>query len=199
MRRSVLLILATLLPAASACADSYAPQAARAPLIEPASRSAREVVPIAPPRSSRPSDQIETRLLAAHNGERARVGSPPLVWSDELEAEAGRWAEALISTGRFAHDPSMHGHGENLWSGWGGRAFTPEDMVGEWIAEKALYRVGVFPNVSRTGNWVDVGHYTQLVWSGTTHVGCAIASRADRSVLACRYAPPGNVDGGRAY
>lgn len=199
MRRSVLLILAAVLPAASACADSYAPQVARAPLIEPASQSARQVVPIAPPRSSRPSDQIESRLLAAHNSERARVGAQPLIWSDELESEAGRWAGELIATGRFAHDPSMHGHGENLWSGWGGRAFTPEDMVGEWIAEKAQYRPGVFPNVSRTGDWVAVGHYTQVVWSGTTHVGCAVVSRADRSVLACRYAPPGNVDGGRAY
>ncbi|RZI98369.1 MAG: SCP-like extracellular [Brevundimonas sp.] len=142
---------------------------------------------------------MEARLLAAHNAERARVGAPPLIWSDDLEAEARNWAEELIATGRFAHDPSMHGHGENLWAGWGGRAFTPEDMVGEWIAEKAQYRPGVFPNVSRTGDWVAVGHYTQVVWSGTTHVGCAIASRADRSVLACRYSPPGNVDGGRAF
>lgn len=198
MRRSLLLILASLLPAA-ACADSYAPQTAPAPVIEPAPRSARQVVPILTPRSSRPSDQIEMRLLAAHNSERARVDSPPLVWSDELESEARTWAEELIATGKFAHDPSMHGHGENLWMGWGNRTFTPEGMVGEWIGEKAHYRHGVFPNVSRTGNWTDVGHYTQLVWSGTTHVGCAIATRDDRSVLACRYAPPGNIDGRRAY
>ncbi len=199
MRRSLFLILAGLAPAAAACADGYAPQARQGPLIEPASQSARQVVPILPPRSSRPSDQIESRLLAAHNSERARVGSPPLIWSDELEAEARSWAGELIATGRFAHDPSVHGHGENLWAGWGGRDFTPEDMVGDWIAKKAQYRPGVFPNVSRTGSWVDVGHYTQVVWSGTTHVGCAVASRDDRSVLACRYAPPGNIEGRRAY
>ncbi|HEX8662352.1 MAG TPA: CAP domain-containing protein [Brevundimonas sp.] len=198
MRRSLFLILASLLPV-SACADAYPPQAAPIPRIEPASQSAREVVPIAPPRTSRPSDQIETRLLQAHNGERRRVGSPPLAWSDELEAEARGWAQELISTGRFAHDPSMHGHGENLWMGWGNRAFTPEDMVGDWIEEKAQYRHGVFPHVSRTPNWTDVGHYTQLVWRSTTHVGCAIVTRDDRSILACRYAPPGNIDGRRAY
>jgi hypothetical protein len=199
MRRSLFLILACFLPAASACADNYAPQTAPTPFVEPASQSAREVVPIAPPRTSRPSDQIETRLLQAHNGERRRVGAPPLAWSDELEAEARGWADELIATGRFAHDPSMHGHGENLWMGWGNRVFTPEDMVGDWIKEKAQYRNGVFPNVSRTPNWTDVGHYTQLVWRGTTHVGCAIATRDDRSILACRYAPPGNIDGRRAY
>lgn len=198
MRRFLPLLL-VLAPAVSACADSSVQQTGRAPYIEPASRSARELVPIAPPRSARPSDQIESRLLQAHNRERARVDAQPLIWSDELEAEARIWAEELIATGRFAHDPAMHGHGENLWSGWGGRVFTPEEMVGEWIAEKAQYRAGVFPNVSRTGNWVDVGHYTQVVWSGTTHVGCAVASQGDRSVLACRYAPPGNIDGRRAY
>ncbi len=199
MRRSLLPILAALLPAAAACADGYTPQMAGAPRVEPAPQSARQVVPIAPPRSARPSDQIEARLLAAHNAERRRVGAPPLAWSDDLEAESRAWAEELIATGRFAHDPSMHGHGENLWAGWGGRAFTPEEMVGEWIAKKAQYRPGVFPNVSRTGDWVDVGHYTQVVWSGTTHVGCAVASRGDRSILACRYSPPGNIDGGRAF
>jgi uncharacterized protein YkwD len=199
MRRSVFLTLLCLLPAASACAASHAPQTGRAPFVEPAPQSARQVVPIAPPRTSRPSDPIEARLLQAHNAERRRVGSPPLAWSDELEAEARVWVQALIASGRFAHDPSMHGHGENLWMGWGDRDFTPEDMVGDWIAKKAQYRPGLFPDVSRTGNWVDVGHYTQVVWSGTTHVGCAVAARDDRSVLACRYAPPGNIDGQRPF
>jgi len=198
MRRSLLLMLASLLPAAAACADSYAGQA-RGPGIAPASQSARPVVPIAPPRDSRPSNTIESRLLAAHNVERTRAGSPPLIWDDELEGEARAWAGRLIATGRFEHDPSQHGHGENLWTGWGERVWTPEEMVGEWIAEKAQYRDGVFPNVSRTGDWEAVGHYTQLIWRGTTHVGCAIAVQGDRSVLACRYSPPGNIDGLHAY
>ena len=180
----------------AACADGYARQDG-APLVVPASQSARPVVPIAAPRSSRPSDEIETRLLAAHNSERARAGARALIWSEELETEARDWADHLLSSGTFAHDPSPHGHGENLWAGWGSTAFTPERMVGEWIEEKANFRPGVFPNVSRTPNWTDVGHYTQLIWPGTTHVGCAIAARRDRSVLACRYAPPGNIDGQR--
>ena len=36
-------------------------------------------------------------------------------------------------------------------------AFTAEEMVGDWIAEKKMFRAGVFPNVSATGNWEDVG------------------------------------------
>ena len=160
---------------------------------------ARPVVPVAAPREAPPSSEIETRLLAAHNAERALAGVPPLRWADNLEAEARVWARELIGSNRFAHDPARHGHGENLWTGWGGRVWTPEEMVGEWIAEKADYRHAAFPNVSRTGDWSDVGHYTQLIWRGTTHVGCAVETRGDRSVLACRYAPPGNIDGRMAY
>ena len=160
---------------------------------------ARAIQPIAPPRTTSPSSEIERRLLAAHNAERARAGTPALRWADSLEAEARVWARTLIDSGRFEHDPAQHGHGENLWTGWGGRQFTPEDMIGDWVKEKADYRPGVFPNVSRTGAWSDVGHYTQLVWRDTTHVGCAVETRGDRSVLACRYAPPGNIDGRTAY
>ena len=127
------------------------------------------------------------------------MGTPPLRWDDALAAEANVWAQELVASGRWEHDPALHGHGENLWTGWGSRIWTPEEMVGEWAAEKRHYVRGVFPNVSRTGEWTAVGHYTQLVWSGTTHVGCAIASRGNRSVLACRYSPPGNIDGRRAF
>lgn len=152
-----------------------------------------------PVRVAAPIEEVPDRLLLAHNVERARVGTPPLRWDDALAAEARVWAWELVDTGQWGHDPALHGHGENLWSGWGSRIWTPEEMVGEWAAEKRFYRWGVFPNVSRTGDWTVVGHYTQMVWAGTTHVGCAIASRGDRAVLACRYAPPGNIRGVRAY
>ena len=81
--------------------------------------------------------------------------------------------------------------GENLWMGTSG-AFTPEDMVGAWLAERQDYQDGAFPAVSRTGNWRDVGHYTQIIWHNTKQIGCAIASNASDDVLVCRYDPPGN-------
>ena len=49
--------------------------------------------------------------------------------------------------------------------------------------------------VSATGNWVDVAHYTQMIWKGTTHVGCAYHQGGPWTYLICRYSPPGNVDG----
>jgi hypothetical protein len=150
-----------------------------------------------PARVAAPPQDVSARLLAAHNVERARVGTAALRWDDALAAEAGVWARELVNTGRWEHDPARHGHGENLWTGWGGRVFTPEDMVGDWIEERADYRPGIFPDVSRTGDWTAVGHYTQIIWAGTTHVGCAVETRGDQQLLACRYAPPGNIDGRR--
>lgn len=179
--------------AAAACAQPAGPL-----IVYPPSQP-RTLQPVPPPQEAPPSDELEVRLLTAHNSERALVGAPPLRWAESLETEARTWARSLIVSDRFAHDPAPHGHGENLWTGWGGRAWTPEDMVGEWAAEKSNYRHGPFPAVSRTGNWIDVAHYTQMIWRDTTHVGCAVETRRDRSVLACRYAPPGNIDGRIAY
>ena len=104
-------IVAVLAPAMNACAQS-GPAEERV-WIEPASEQARTLQPIAPADDARPSDEVEARLLAAHNRERAQANSRP------------------------------------------------------------------------------------LIWRGTTHVGCAVASRGDRAVLACRYSPPGNIDGRR--
>lgn len=186
-------IVAAFASAVGACAPS---RLSERPLwVEPASEQARPVTPVGPSDDGRPSTGTEARLLAAHNAERARFGAPPLIWSESLEAEARDWAATLIAERRFAHDPRPHGHGENLWTGWGDRTWTPEEMVGDWIAEKSDYRSGVFPNVSRAGDWTRVGHYTQLIWSRTTHIGCAVETRGAQALLACRYSPPGNVDG----
>jgi hypothetical protein len=38
-----------------------------------------------------------------------------------------------------------------------------------------------------------------MVWSTTTDVGCAIASSATTDYLVCRYSPPGNYVGQKAY
>jgi hypothetical protein len=49
--------------------------------------------------------------------------------------------------------------------------------------------------VSRTGNWSDVGHYTQIVWPASQRVGCATASNRANDYLVCRYLPAGNIVG----
>jgi hypothetical protein len=145
------------------------------------------------------TDTSSARILAAHNRERARMGVAPLRWDPVLAASAASYGPTLARIGGLRHSPraARVGQRENLWMGTRG-AFSPEQMVGNWIAEKAYYRHGQFPNVSRTGKWSDVAHYTQVVWRGTTHVGCAIYPTRNWDYLICRYSPPGNVDGRRA-
>ena len=141
---------------------------------------------------------IQTRLLQAHNRERALVGSAPLRWNPQLQQAAAAYARQLAATGRFQHATaeSLMGHGENLWEGTRG-TFTPERMVANWSSGSRFFQPGNFPDVSRTGNWMDVAHYTQIIWPQSHSVGCAISSSARFDYLVCRYAPAGNVIGAR--
>ncbi|KLE35531.1 CAP domain-containing protein [Aurantiacibacter luteus] len=140
------------------------------------------------------TNPFAARLLAAHNAARAEAGTPPLEWNPRLAAEAQAWAEHLAEIGRMEHSDrdTRAGVGENLWMGSAGR-FGAEFMVGAFVAERQHYRPGTFPHVSTTGQWSDVGHYTQVVWRETRQLGCAVARGARDDFLVCRYWPAGNV------
>ena len=141
-------------------------------------------------------DPVSARLLAAHNRERAAMGVPPLAWDPVLAASAASYGPTISAIGRLQHSPrqSRPGQRENLWRGTRG-AYSPEQMIASWAAEKRYFRSGIFPNVSTTGNWLDVSHYTTMMWPATTRVGCAIYSDRAWDYLICRYSPPGNIDG----
>jgi len=142
------------------------------------------------------SNNFAVRTLAAHNRERVAVGEAPLTWDPTLEAGAASYARGLALTGTFAHSSraSRGGAGESLWMGSRGM-FSLEQMIATWTSEKRLFVPGIFPLISRTGNWVSVGHYSQMIWPTTTRVGCALASGRAADYLICRYAPAGNIDG----
>lgn len=142
------------------------------------------------------ASQFPAQILAAHNAERAAVGMPPLLWDNNLGTAAATYAAQMASTGVFQHSErsTRPGIGENLWYGTHG-AYSVEAMVASWASEKRDFAPGVFPNVSRTGNWYDVSHYTQVIWPTTQRIGCALASNGTTDYLVCRYSPKGNVDG----
>ena len=152
----------------------------------------------AQPGLLQPTAHTSTRLLAAHNRERAAVGVSPLRWDPALAAAAALYGPALAATGRLQHSAraTRPGQSENLWMGTRG-AYSPEQMVGSWAEEKAWFRPGIFPDVSSTGNWLDVSHYTQMIWRSTTNVGCAVHQSRTSDYLICRYSPSGNKDGQR--
>lgn len=140
---------------------------------------------------------LDARLLAAHNRERGAQGIAPLAWDPVLADEAAAWGGELAASGAFEHATDTDGEdpqGENLWAGTRG-AYAPEEMVEGWIEEKRNFRPGRFPDNSATGDFADVGHYTQLMWRRTDRVGCALAEGAKEEVLVCRYRTAGNVVG----
>ena len=184
MLRSVSLALILLLAACASPRPSWADGA-----------MVREPRPAATARSL-DVGRLDARLLALHNRERAAVGTPALTWDPALATAAAAYAPQLARLGRLVHSPdsARPGQGENLWMGTRG-AYSLEEMAGSWAAEKRLFRAGVFPNVSTSRNWSDVGHYTQMIWRSTTRLGCALHRTRRWDFLVCRYAPYGNVDG----
>jgi cysteine-rich secretory family protein len=156
-------------------------------------------------REERPADvapqdlsRLEARLLAIHDRERSAVGAPSLLWDAGLAAAAAGYGLELARLGKLAHSApqTRPGQGENLWMGTRG-AYSLEEMAGGWAGEKTLFRAGSFPDISRSGNWRDVAHYTQMIWKGTRRIGCALHKSRDWDFLICRYSPPGNVVGQR--
>ena len=137
-------------------------------------------------------------LLARHNVERQQAGVAPLVWDPALATGARAYANELARRNLFRHSPKAGrpGQGENLWMGTRDY-FRPTRMVADWASERSMFRAAQFPQVSKTGNWADVGHYTQMIWPDTKRVGCAISKAAQNDVLVCRYWPAGNVVGVR--
>jgi len=140
--------------------------------------------------------QFPARVLAVHNAVRAQARVAPIVWDNALGSAAAAYAQQMAMTGRFQHSnrSQRRGTGENLWMGTRG-AFSVEAMVGGWASERRWFRPGLFPNVSRTGNWMDVAHYSQMIWPTTARVGCALASTPRIDYLVCRYSGAGNIDG----
>ena len=80
---------------------------------------------------SRPGDPrtAEVEFFNLLNGERAKVGLAPLVWTDNLVRDARRWSSVMAPTGSIFHTttlaadtaasvPSWRRAGENVGMGW---------------------------------------------------------------------------------
>ena len=73
---------------------------------------------------------------------------------------------------------------------------TPTQVTDSWGSEKANYTYS--SNSCEAGK--TCGHYTQVVWSKTTEVGCGTAVCDDSTqVWVCNYSPAGNMAGEKPY
>lgn len=147
------------------------------------------------PSCVQPDDLRMIDIYRLQNQARARFGALPLVWDWQMAVEAGDYARQVARTGQLSHSSRENRRmiRENLLRvprGW-----SAQQMIGRWTGEGRNFVPGIYPNVSRTGNWADVAHFTAMVWPPTTNIGCALARGKGDDWLVCRYSPPGNRDG----
>ncbi|KAJ1558828.1 hypothetical protein HK405_012895, partial [Cladochytrium tenue] len=133
----------------------------------------------------------EQETLDRHNSYRSEYGIPSISWNSGLASEAYSYASYLANSLSCALVHSgTSGEGENL------------TMYG------ATAGAGVFQMYSAVDGWMTedpntFDHASQVLWRGSTNVGCGIAmlTNSDGSfcqVVVCRYTPQGNI-GGETY
>jgi pathogenesis-related protein 1 len=146
------------------------------------------------------------------NMARSAVGEQPLTW-DPIAAQVAANYAAMCT---FAHNPNRNsdytalggassGLGENIAAG--APTQTPAAAVSSWISEQQYYDHAT--NTCNAPNGGECGHYTQIVWSTTTQVGCAHYSCTTNSPFGgsfpdwdysvCDFNPPGNYVGQSPY
>jgi len=146
--------------------------------------------------------------LKIHNDARAEVGQSDLQWSGKLEREAKRYANLLARRDRGLKHDMKSKDGENLYMeyGWSMDEYEQSDesdsddnYLGRaseaWLSERDEY---TYDRVSWSN--MNTGHYTQMIWSSTQHVGIAYAiSESGTVYVVARYSPAGNIIGDYPY
>ncbi|KAL0882400.1 hypothetical protein ABMA27_000884 [Loxostege sticticalis] len=130
-----------------------------------------------------------------------------MVWDKELEDKARDW----VSENRKYHNPDTDvdtgrfNVGENLYWEYStnlNHKINIDSPLTYWFNEHYDYTYGPLKN-SDFGGPKDIAHYTQMAWSNSTYLGCAIAQWTEGGrtdfMVACNYGPGGNFIGQRPY
>ncbi len=134
-----------------------------------------------------------------HNAIRQEIYSgADMSWSEEVATSAQAYADVLAAKGVMEHDPSNDRYGENLAMATYKISYT--DSTDMWYSEKPYYDYNT--NSCTPGEMC--GHYTQIIWKNSTHLGCGSAILKTGTfeggvIVVCRYSPPGNWIGQRPY
>lgn len=159
--------------------------------------------PVAAP--GEPEDFAGT--LAAHNRWRTAVGTPALGWSDAAADFAQTWADTLAREKNCVPEHSPGDQRRQLWGenifhlvrggAYEGYRRSAPEVVDRWAAEIQWYDGQSHRCLAPVGE--TCGHYTQVVSSYSTHVGCGRARCERQEIWVCSYAPPGNLIGLQPY
>lgn len=154
---------------------------------------------VSPATGSKVLQKDAQEALDFHNKVRGDVGSPPLQWSEVLARYAQSWADHLAADCELEHRPYSgpwaQKYGENIFWG-GGEDYTVLHASESWYSEIEEYTYGPLTD----SNWYKTGHYTQMVWKSTTHVGMGKAvCKSGAILIVANYNPSGNYMGEKPY
>jgi hypothetical protein len=148
--------------------------------------------------------EYQRAILYHHNAARANHNAAPLVWDDAVAATAAQAA----NTCNFAHFiPAGAGQGQNLFTTSGIYFNVTAGITESWYKSELPFMNGYFGQANLPDSvFHNVGHFTQVVWKGTTRVGCVSIDCGTRMMVngavstlnkytVCNYAPAGNVGG----
>jgi len=143
--------------------------------------------------------------VAAHNLNRTNNGLSAMVYNKNLEDFAKTWASTLASRNcalehsTFAQRSSISypggtGAGENIF--WSSGTPTWFDAVASWWSEISNYRYGPSgQSCTQSPTGSVVGHFTQIAWQCSVHVGCAFNTCGNSNIMVCNYGVAGNLVG----
>ncbi|KAF9885085.1 hypothetical protein FE257_000725 [Aspergillus nanangensis] len=183
-----------------------APTTTKAPApVEPTSTAAPTTSSIAPSSTTAPAAAptgYQADVLYNHNVHRSNHSANSLEWSSDLQASAQALAAACV----YQHDTSINGGGYGQNIGYGVGSSDIGVMISNLMYNNEMgYFTDMYgsanPDMTNFDLW---GHFSQIVWKGTTEVGCAtvvcpslgnVDSSSSVPFTVCNYSPPGNYDG----
>jgi len=143
---------------------------------------------------------ISKSTISLHNSKRRSIKKS--MRAMQWDAKSASVAAAYIKKcPGLNHNPHRGNRGENIFvSSLGGMDANAaiKQAINAWFAEKKYYNYK--RNSCSSGQMC--GHYTQIVWNKSTHVGCAVNNNCPgtwKTQVVCDYAPPGNYVGQRPY
>ena len=139
--------------------------------------------------------------LKRHNYYRKYHQSSQMELTEKLNNFAQNYAETLAARGEFEHSKKsdrnkIYGDwsGENLYYFWTSArdlTVTGADAVDDWYDEIKDYDFAK----GRSKNGGVVGHFTQLIWKGSTQLGMGVARNSQNKVFVVgNYHPGGNYN-----
>jgi len=161
-----------------------------------------------PPSTSPYDAAAQKAIIDLHNKHRMAItkatNMAKIAWDDGL-ASTAQYTAALCTFEHTSPDwitqvtgpdgKTLPAYvGQNLFKGTAG-AFDYTSAINAWHAEVKDY--DYCENKCAAGKVC--GHYTQVVWATTAHVGCGMATCGGSVIIACDYYKPGNYRGVDPY